>query len=215
MDAKFWHDRWSERQIGFHEGAPNALLARHFERVFGKDQRRVFVPLCGKAMDLQWLHARGHHVLGAELSKIAVEEFFEEMGVEPHRSEEGGLVRYSAERLDIFQGDVFALDAAMLGQIDAVYDRAALVALPKDMRDRYTQHLVAITGNAPQLLIAFAYDQSLMDGPPFSVSSEEIDAHYAAHFDIEDLETVLSRNLKGKIDANETIRALRPKSFAP
>jgi len=85
----------------------------------------------------------------------------------------------------------------MLGQIDAVYDRAALVALPKDMRDRYTQHLVAITGNAPQLLIAFAYDQSLMDGPPFSVSSEEIDAHYAAHFDIEDLETVLSRNLKG------------------
>ncbi len=214
MDEGYWHSRWQNNEIAFHEDAANALLVGHVETAFGRPGTRVFLPLCGKTRDIGWLLARGYQVAGAELSRQAVDQLFEELGVEPEVTDQGRLTRCSADGLDIFVGDFFALTAAMLGPVDAVYDRAALVALPAAMRPRYAAHLTQTTDAAPQLLITYEYDQSLMDGPPFSVGGEEIKELYADRFEVTRLASVeVAGGLKGRCPAIEhawLLRANRP-----
>jgi thiopurine S-methyltransferase len=165
---------------------------------------RVFVPLCGKSLDLGWFLSQGDAVAGAELSELAVTQLFAELGVEPRISPIGRLKHYSGTQIDIFVGDIFDLTRELLGRIDAVYDRAALVALPESMRRRYTAHLTAITAIAPQLLICYEYDQAVMDGPPFSVKSEEVHRHYGASYRLKVLESSdVPGGLKGKCPATE------------
>ncbi|MCX2794346.1 thiopurine S-methyltransferase [Microbulbifer thermotolerans] len=212
MEAGFWHKRWAKNEIAFHEGKPNALLVKHVSALSIAQGKRFFVPLCGKTQDIPWLLARGYQVVGAELSRIAVEQLFAEAGVEPEITSAGGLTRYSAEAVDLFVGDIFNLTAEQLGPVDAIYDRAALVALPEPMRRRYSAHLQAITGGVPQLLITFEYDQRLVAGPPFSVGGEEIAGHYGESYQLTKLESVpFPGRLKNKCEADETIWLLEPK----
>ena len=154
MDPSFWHQRWEKNQIAFHEGKANALLVKHFHELTLAKGRRVFVPLCGKTLDISWLLSNGYHVAGAELSQVAIEQLFMELGMQPETSKVGEVEQWSAKNIDIFVGDIFALSRKILGPVDAVYDRAALVAFPEEMRKRYTAYLTEITGKAPQLLIS-------------------------------------------------------------
>jgi thiopurine S-methyltransferase len=184
MDADFWHQRWEAERIGFHEGAPNPLLGANFQKLALKPDSRVFVPLCGKTLNIAWLLSRRYRVVGVELSALAIGQLFEELGIEPSITGAGGLNRYSGPDIDIFVGDFFGLTSELLGPVDAIFDRAALVALPEEMRSRYAKHLAEITGDAPQLLVTYEYDQQLMDGPPFSVTGDEVRRHYGDRYDI-------------------------------
>lgn len=211
MNPEFWHARWQNNEIGFHESQANPMLVKHFKALGLLPGSRVFLPLCGKTLDIAWLLAAGHPVAGAELSETAIQQLFTELGVEPRISEAGALRRYEAENIVIFVGDIFALSAAMLGPVAAVYDRAALVALPDTMRSRYTTHLAQVTQNAPQLLITFEYDQNLMQGPPFSIAENEVRQHYDGKFQLQTLETGAVRGgLRGKIAASERVWYLKP-----
>lgn len=172
----------------------------------------MFLPFCGKTLDISWLLSRGYRVSGAELSQLAVEQLFMDLGVQPDIASAGELEQWSATNLEIFVGDIFALSQKALGGVDAVYDRAALVALPADVRSRYTAHLMALTNKAPQLLVCYDYDQHLMDGPPFSVSGDEIRRHYAKTYDVRLLaSTEVSGGLKGRCPATETVWLLASK----
>ncbi|HRP69272.1 MAG TPA: thiopurine S-methyltransferase [Turneriella sp.] len=185
MEKEFWYQRWQNNQIGFHLGTTNPLLVKFFKRLELHANARVFVPLCGKTRDIPWLLSRGFEVVGVELSPLAVEQFFEELGVKATRREDGPHFRYTSHQLTIFQGDIFDLTPKSLGRVDAVYDRAALVALPPPMRHRYTQHLIELTHKAPQLLLTFDYDQSKKEGPPFSVGEDLVRGEYGAVYTIE------------------------------
>lgn len=210
MDPSFWHQRWDKNEIAFHESKPNPLLVKHFNELSVAKGSRIFVPLCGKTLDISWLLSRGYRVAGAELSQSAIEQLFMELGLQPEISAVGEVEQWSANNLDIFVGDIFALSKKLLGPVDVVYDRAALVAFPEDMRNRYTAHLTEITGKAPQLLICYDYDQRVMEGPPFSVSSEEIQRHYAAKYDVRLVaSTDVSGGLKGKVAAKENVWLLK------
>ncbi|UWQ55685.1 thiopurine S-methyltransferase [Leisingera caerulea] len=178
MDQDFWQARWRENRIGFHEAAPNALLVKHFSRLELAAGQTVFVPLCGKALDLDWLCGQGLRVTGIEFNQGAVEEVFARQGLKPEVSHTGSLTRYQAGRLTLFAGDFFALAAGHLGPVDAVYDRAALVAVKPQDRAVYTAHLNQVTRTAKQMLIGFDYDRTLMEGPPFSVPGETVRALY-------------------------------------
>jgi thiopurine S-methyltransferase len=145
MEASFWHNRWQTNQTGWHERAVNPLLITHFPSLNVPLGGRVFVPLCGKSLDLGWLLSRGYAVAGAELSDLAVTQLFAELGIEPIISAVGKLRLFQGEKIDIFVGDLFDLSREILGPVDATYDRAALVALPEPTRARYTEHLKAIT----------------------------------------------------------------------
>lgn len=211
MDPEFWHSRWQAGQIGFHEGRVNRMLAAHIGALDLDVGARLFLPLCGKAFDIHWLLAQGYRVAGIELSELAVRELFDEMGLTPEISQAGPLKRYAAEGLDVFVGDIFALTAEMLGPVAAVYDRAALVALPGGVRAEYAAQVAAITGTAPQLLITFEYDQTQMDGPPFSLSEGTVRDCYGAHYAIVVLsEHDVEGRLKGVCPAVEKALLLTP-----
>ncbi|WP_394848671.1 thiopurine S-methyltransferase [Pendulispora brunnea] len=177
MDATFWIDRWAVGKIAFHEGNANTYLSRHVERL--GEARRILVPLCGKAEDLAYLAGRGHHVVGVELVEDAARAFFAEHGATPDVRPRGAFTAYSAGTITILVGDMFATTPEVLGPVDALYDRAALVALPPDMRARYARHLrTLLPSGAPGLVVTLEYDQSRIDGPPFAVLEAELREHY-------------------------------------
>jgi thiopurine S-methyltransferase len=213
MHPDFWHQRWQTKQIGFHLPEANPLLVEYFSALQLAPQSRVFLPLCGKTLDIAWLLAQGFQVAGAELSTIAVEGLFKSLNLTPSITPLGEIAHYQAENLDIFVGDIFKLSQKHLGKVDAVYDRAALVALPEEMRNLYAKHLMTLTNLAAQLLVCFEYDQTLHAGPPFSIRAEEVQQHYADYFDVYLLATVdVVGGLKGKCAATELVWCLQQKN---
>lgn len=206
MDASFWHNRWQTNQTGWHESTVNPLLIAHFPSLNTPPGGRVFVPFCGKSLDLGWLLSRGYAVAGAELSELAVTQLFAELGIEPSISAVGKHRLFRGKKIDIFVGDLFDLSREILGPIDAIYDRAALVALPEPIRARYTAHLKAITALAPQLVIGYEYDQTIVAGPPFSVTPDELHGHYNDGYALTPLARLeVPGGLKGKCPATEHI----------
>jgi thiopurine S-methyltransferase len=199
MDAEFWHARWQENRIGFHLPEIHSLLVRNWPVLQAGPGDRILVPLCGKSLDMLWLLDQGCRVTGIEISRIAVEAFFAENRIEPAIEQTGAFTRYQCDELDILCGDFFSLDRDTAGDIDAVYDRASLIALPRAMRSAYAAHLTSLldTGTGC-LLITLDYDQQQMDGPPFAVSDDEIASLYAGSFDIEPLGSVDALDENGK-----------------
>lgn len=178
MEHAFWESRWSEGKLGFHRNDVNPALMAHAPQL-DPFPGTVFVPLCGKSVDMRWLAEQGANVLGVELVDLAVKAFFEEQGLESEVVHEGdgGLIRHRCTTLPItiYQGDLFAVDAAHLSEVTWVYDRASLVALPAEMRARYGAHLdQRLPAHAQMLTLVFEYDQGEMDGPPFSVTEDEV-----------------------------------------
>lgn len=177
MDADFWHNRWQEGRIGFHQSDVNEFLKCWWSSLKLPVKSTVFVPLCGKSKDMLWLAAQGHRVIGVELSEIAARDFFAEQNVQPDIEQAGDFVRYSANGVTIWCGDFFDLKPTDLEGVAAVFDRAALIALPKNMRLRYAEHLRALLPVGCQLLlVGMEYDESRLSGPPFNVPWAEISA---------------------------------------
>ena len=177
MQPEFWHDRWERNQIGFHLQEVNPYLRRLWPTLDVAQGSRVLVPLCGKSLDLSWLAAQGYDVLGIELSQTAVEQFFAEQKVVPNIRQQGAFKVYEAGPVRIMCGDIFALSAADVADCSAFYDRAAMIALPVEMRAAYAGHLTQILPNGCKgLLITLDYDQSQMKGPPFSVPLAEVES---------------------------------------
>ena len=216
MQHDFWHAKWQKNEIGFHLPEANPLLVKHFSALQLKQGARVFLPLCGKTLDIAWLLAQGFRVAGAELSQIAIEDLFNNLNLTPTITKTGELTHYSAtsiyaHNIDMFVGDIFKLTPDMLGSVDAIYDRAALVALPNTMRQAYSKHLIALTRCAPQLLICFEYDQSIHAGPPFSITADEVKQHYQQAYSLNLLASeIMVDGLKGKYPATEQVWQLKP-----
>jgi thiopurine S-methyltransferase len=172
MQPEFWQKKWDSGQIGFHLAEVNPYLQRHWAV---PATARVLVPLCGKSLDLAWLAGRGHQVLGVELSEKAIEVFFSEHQVLPQISQKGAFKVYSSDAIELWCGDFFALTASDVADCTALYDRAALIALPAPMRERYAAHLQQILAQGVEgVLITLDYDQAQMPGPPFAVGDDEV-----------------------------------------
>lgn len=189
MHADFWLERWREGRTGFHRDAPMPLLVQHWPTLALPAGSRVLVPLCGKTLDMPWLAAQGHRVLGVELSPLAVEQFFAEQGLTPTRHESALGVHHVAGAIEILQGDVFGLDAATLAGCDAVYDRAAIIALPAELRDRYAREVYGrLPAHCRGLMITLDYPQHEMAGPPFAVDAARLDTLFGAHWQLAELD---------------------------
>ena len=183
MDRDFWLERWELDQTGFHQNEVNPYLMRHGHRLGS----RVFVPLCGKSLDMSWLVKQGAEVLGVELSPIAVRAYFEENGLSATCRPFGKFESCEAQGIRILCGDFFDLKREDMEGVSAVYDRASMVALPPAMRERYVRHLTSIL-RSEILLITLDYPQDEMQGPPFAVSVDEVERLYRDFASIELLE---------------------------
>lgn len=182
MEAEFWLERWRDGRTNFHQTRVTPPLERYWPMLQLPRGSRVLVPLCGKTLDMRWLADQGLRVLGVELAPLAVEQFFQEQGLQPTVQTSAMGQHYVAGDIEIICGDIFALDAETLATCRGVFDRAALIALPPEMRGPYVQH---VYGQLPDdyqgLLITLDYPQAQMDGPPFSVADPEVQALYGPH----------------------------------
>ena len=188
MDPEFWHERWARDEIGFHSDSYNAHMTAFMASLGLPRNGHVLVPLCGKSLDLLWLHRRGYRVSGIEISRKAVEDFFSENQLEFDRSGSGGMTCYRHDSLTIWCCDFFETDFSLVGTFDGVYDRAALVALPPAMRSEYVSRLVGVMepGTA-MLVITLDYPQHEMSGPPFSVPPDEVERLYHAQCSVDEI----------------------------
>jgi len=193
-DQTFWHDRWQAGEIGFHREQVHPDLVAHEASFFGNQPRRVLVPLCGKSLDLAWLAGRGHQVVGVELVELAVEQFFAEQRLTPAVERAESITRYTCHGLTILCGDFFELTRAAVGDIDRVWDRGALVAIRSARRAAYVAHLRGLVrGDWKLLQNAFCYDQSRMEGPPWSVPEAELlDLYDGCRIDVLDTRDIIS-----------------------
>lgn len=175
VNEEFWHRRWARNEIGFHLDEVNPYLLRHWSALAPAVGDKVLVPLCGKTLDMAWLAEQGFSVLGVELSERAVEDFFSEQGLVADVHSEGAFRIYRAGALEIRCGDFFALCPEDVADCQMLYDRAALIALPAPMRERYVEHLAHVMSPGCRgLLITLDYEQEQMSGPPFAVSDDVV-----------------------------------------
>lgn len=211
MQPKFWQSRWQQGKTGFHQPEVNPKLAKYSSSLKLTKGNRIFVPLCGKSKDIGWLARQGYDVIGVELVESAVKQLFAELEVTPsivqYRNISHYQAKYAEQIIDIWAGNILDLTTAEVGHIDAIYDRAALVALPDTppdyLRSRYVRQLLELSHCAPQLLITFIFDQDKRAGPPFVITPEQIEGYYGQHYQLtllEDMqcEAVLSDGTPGR-----------------
>ena len=188
MQAEFWHTRWKDKELGFNQSQPNPLMKKYFPTLKLKSNARVFVPLCGKSIDMLWLAQQGYRVIGVELSEIACTDFFKENELEHSVTLLETFSVFKSELITLLVGDFFNLTRTLVGDIDAVYDRAGLIALPLEMRHNYSSFLAKLLNDKSQmLLLTTVYNQSEMQGPPFSVNAQEVKKCYGKELSIKEI----------------------------
>lgn len=197
-----WHDHWERNDIAFHLPAVNPLLEKYWSQLGITSTATVLVPLCGKTLDLLWLAKRGHHVIGVELSPIACEAFFTENKLLFDKKIKNNFTVYYNDKIELYCGDFFALSRDTLPPITAIYDRAALIALPDEIRQRYAHHLIKLLAPDGQLFLIVYDSNDTVQGPPYPVSSGEIKQLFGEQFQIQELErtqkTEFSEHLRQK-----------------
>jgi thiopurine S-methyltransferase len=186
-----WLQRWQDNNIGWHHIEFNQHLLNHWHALLLPQGSLVLAPLCGKSKDMAWLAEQGYRIRGIELSPLAVEAFFEEQGLQPRIVTAGDFECWRDGPYEIYCGDIFELEQIDSSDVNAVYDRASLVALNPDQRTHYAQMLQRILPQqAKALLITMEYPQGEMQGPPFSVSDEEVRALFSNRFSIQRLHSL-------------------------
>jgi thiopurine S-methyltransferase len=188
MKADFWHERWEQGEIGFHQHDFNRHMRDFIDRLQVRSGARILVPLSGKSLDMLWLAEQGYRVTGIELSPLAAEGFFTENGLDFNVDERSGWTVYRGDQVEIHCTDFFAVQKTALPRLEAVYDRASLIALPPEMRPAYAAHLTQLVNpGVRSLLVTLEYPQDQMRGPPFSVSAAEVTTLFSTHWNVEPL----------------------------
>ncbi len=179
MQINAWNQRWQQNQIGFHETQPNQYLVEFLDQFQLPNNATVFVPLCGKSNDLYWLAQQGYQVIGIECSPLAVTDFFKQHRLSFSTEAIEHFTVYHSDNITLYQGDFFALNQSHLKHCDLIYDRASLISFSEEKRAQYVAHLNTwFTATTQMLLITLCYDQTIMQGPPFSVPNTEVEIFY-------------------------------------
>ncbi|NIR31604.1 MAG: thiopurine S-methyltransferase [Gammaproteobacteria bacterium] len=186
MDPDFWHERWRSNRIAFHNDEVNPVLETNLSRLRLEPGARVFVPLCGKSLDMLWLCRQGFRVLGVEISPIAVRAFFEENGLGYREQRQGPFTSLEGDTVHLLCGDFFDLRPVDVAEVSGVYDRASLIALLPAQRQNYARHLLhLLPRRLPVLLVTLEYPQHEMNGPPFSVGEAEVRELFGGAYDVQ------------------------------
>ena len=184
MEEPFWQNKWRENQIGFHQLSFNEHLQAHWPSLYG-ESGTTLVPLCGKSLDLKYLAQYGHTV-GIEYAQTAIQQYFQELRVEPIRGQQWGYPSFTHQQTTLLRGDFFRLGTAVKSEFDYVYDRAALIALRPDTREAYVECLAkACRRGAINLTITIDYAQHEMQGPPFALGPRAVEDLYGRHFKVD------------------------------
>lgn len=201
MDREFWIEKWKSKAIGFHYDGVNPVLENFYKEMKLQAGDKVFIPLCGKSGDIFWLMQKEVEVVGVELSEMAIVEFFTERKLDYQVKDQNDFKIYKSNNLTIYCGDLFNLTSIYSEKFDAVYDRAAFVAMPKNMRNDYLMAIKKfVSVNSRILLQTLSYGSSEFQGPPFSVNINEYESVLEKTFTLmdESIDQKMSERLNTK-----------------
>ena len=186
-----WISRWESNRIGWHTDKVNSQLIEYLNELKLSYQEAIFVPLCGKSLDMNYLIQKNFKVIGVEMSELAIQQFFEENNLSYTISKEEEFEVYEGDRIIIYCGDFFDLQSNHLDNVKAVYDRASLIALDDELRQKYVKHLNDIINlDVRILLLTLNYPQHQRSGPPFAVSKLEVNQLFKGSFDFQELHCI-------------------------
>lgn len=190
MQYEDWKARWDEGQIGFHLGLPHPALERHIDLFAGVTS--VLVPLAGKTVDLDRLADVVPEVIANEFVESAARAYFTERELVPRERAQGTTLILQHGQITYLVDDFFALvPPPVQERVGAIFDRAALVAIDPSRRPRYVEALASmLRPGGTVLLICFEYDQSKLDGPPFSIPEADVHALFESRFEVALLEHI-------------------------
>lgn len=192
MKNEFWIHKWQNNQTGFHKSEVHPLLIEYIDKLNISKGDTVFVPLCGKSLDLLWLNSQGFKVVGIELSELAIEQLFSENNLTYNKSKQGVFNVYTFENIKIYQGDFFEFCQEFTKDVKAVYDRAALIALPDGLVEKYVDKMYKLLPQASKIiLVTLELIRTATDalGPPFSFSDEKTRGLFGQYCSVELLQT--------------------------
>lgn len=176
MNLEYWLTKWKDGDIRFHQKKYHPQLEKFGDRF---SEGTILVPLCGKTLDMLYLSSHGHMVLGVELSPIACEDFFVENGIQFTIMKVNDFTVYDSGNIQLWCGDFFNLPQSVWDKVSGIYDRAALVALPAEVREKYAKEISSRTKSGLEmLLVSFEYPEGAVKGPPFSVVEKEVQDLY-------------------------------------
>lgn len=209
MEAEFWQEAWKIGKTHFHMSSYNLTLLKFFPKFEISKEAIVLVPLCGKTLDLIWLRDQGHRVIGVELSELAVLDFFKENNIDFKIEKIEHFKVFTSKNITIYCGDFFNLSKSLIKTISAVYDRAALIALPERMRSKYLKHMSSlIDTNTNVLLLSFERSPQTNHGPPHSIPREEMLTNTKSYFTLSILEETKEK-IKSKLLKKEGINHMQ------
>ncbi len=189
-----WVDQWEKGLTPWHRKEPDSQLQSHINLLTGgKHGLSIFIPFCGKSLDIIWLLKQGHSVVGVELSSLAVQQLFEENELPYSKIEEESFTVYKGldQRLKIFVGSLFDLTAELTDHHDAVWDCKALGAVNISQRKHYIKILLSILKPSGSILVShLEYDSLEHYGPPFSLSTTVLQALFDDEWSVECVECV-------------------------
>ena len=196
-----WLERWRKGTTGWHRSDINPQLIENINQLVEARFQKIFVPLCGASLDMKYLIDHGFHVLGVELSSLAIDRFFNENQIEYKVSKVGDFDLYQGKNIDIYCGDFFKLKRDYLDEVSYIYDRAALIALNPDLQKKYVGHLKEILPNGSKiLLLTMFYPENEMEGPPFSVGDDNVEDLFAEFKEIKKISSVNEKESSLKPD---------------
>ena len=185
-----WLEFWENNEINWHSDVVTQELEEYLELLKLEPGDKVFFPLCGKSLDMIYMLNRGFSVIGVELSEIGIKKFFHENELDFTISQVGEFDLYSANNIEIYCGDFFSLTSKHLSDVKAVFDRKSLIALDRNLRQKYVKHLNDIISLGVRiLLITLHYPQHQMSGPPFSVDKSEVESLFSMAFKYQKLKS--------------------------
>jgi len=196
-----WLDRWKKGTTGWHRSDINPQLIKHINQLVEARPQKIFVPLCGASLDMKYLIDKGFHVVGVELSPLAIDRFFKENQIEHKVSKVEDFDLYEGKNIDIYCGDFFKLKKDYFYDVSCVYDRAALIALNPDLQKKYARHLKEILPNSTKiLLLTMFYPQNEMEGPPYSVGDDKVEVLFSEFKEIKKISSVNEKESSLKPD---------------
>ncbi|XP_069140474.1 probable thiopurine S-methyltransferase isoform X1 [Argopecten irradians] len=190
-----WLNNWESDCTPWHMSDVHEGLANHYDILVNKPaaKNKIFVPLCGKSVDIKWLADRGNEVVGVEAAEMGLVEFFTEQNIEYSVEEvpsvKGKLFRSRDNKIRLYFCDIFDFSADIESGFSGVWDRGSMEALEFDDRKRYFKLMKSLispdTGYLSEIV-----ERDLGKGPPYCVTADEIEASFGSGCKVTKLMTV-------------------------
>lgn len=191
MTVGMWKECWNTPNVEFHNPQLNELFVKYHQRMLTRPGMRIFVPLCGKAVEMKWLVDHGHKVVGLEAAPVPCKAFFEENGIPYNVKEMKGIHGEKYESLDhnivIYSCDFFLFTADICGEFDGIWDSGGLNSMDVEDREAYIRRIRTLMGKGCVNLTEFVnFDKSMVD-ITWSMTKEELQKVFGEGFIVEDL----------------------------